>query len=230
MNIKESLIKLFLDNHIIGYKPEGLILKSGRKSFWYANCRSLTLSFYDLLEVAEIVTSFIKFNFLMTEFDAVIGVPEGATLIGNKVHEKMIESFYSLHHKIFQLRVVEKLHGDIANKFWVNGNVPEKVILIEDVTTTAGSVLDLAFKLQSMGVEIVGILSLFNRMELDNDGKTVEQKMEEHGFKYFSIINASDILQLVIDGLPEEERQEAKTKINSDFSEMYSDKSPINLT
>ena len=83
--------------------------------------------------------------------------------------------------------VITKTHGDPVNRFWVNGNMPKKVILLEDVTTTAGSVLKLAKKLKDeMNIEIVGIISLFNRLELDFEGRSVIGKMKDLGIKFHS--------------------------------------------
>lgn len=227
--IQIALLELFLKLNLVGFKPDGLTLKSGKFKHWYANCRILAQKMEYLDESSLIIKDFIVENFNLDEIDAILGVPEGATLLGNATQEQLIITD-CLEDNLYSLRSKPKEHGDIANKYWTNGNVPKKVILLEDVTTTGGSVIELALRLQDeMNIEIVGIVGLFNRQELDKNKKSVEEVMELLNFKYLPILNAENILQQMIDALPSVEREDAITKINANFWDEYGETSPVIL-
>lgn len=225
-DLKQLLKDIFLKEKIVGFNPDGFILKSGKQSFWYANCRSLAASHSLLDEVATITSEFIK-GTVKEEFDCVLGIPEGGTILGLKVQEISVKENY-LKDKIYQLRTKEKEHGDPKNKFWVNGNIPKKVVLLEDVTTTGGSVLEVAEKLQNSEIEVIAIISLFDRLSKD-ENECVASKMEKLNIPYFSILNAKDILQDVVNILPENLKASAIEKINKEFDEEYDGESPILL-
>ena len=227
---EKALKNIFLEEKVVGFDSNGFKLKSGKHTYWYANCRVLAKKISVLDPTATTVNNYIRQNLPihLSDFDAIIGVPEGAGPLGEEVQRQFIMSKL-IADNVYYPRTNPKEHGDVSNKYWVNGNVPKKVILFEDVTTTAGSVLKFALMLESMGIEIISIISLFNRLELDENKKNVVQKMQELGYKYYSMLNANDILQDIVDALPIEERAEAIEKINAEFEMDYGDDSPVAL-
>lgn len=222
--------KFLLKHGVVGFKEEGFTLKSGKTSYWYANFRNLSKTNKTLEETADFVVKFLIKNKLLTKnIDAILGVPEGATLLGNKVSELLIKKKL-LPDIIYSLRVKEKKHGDSANRFWTNGNIPKRVIVLEDVTTTGGSVLELVEKLKKEGIMVSRVVGLLNRQQLDR-GKSVVDKMKQKKIRYDSLTDASLILPIALKEFPIRKRDDIAQKIQKEYLKEYKvlKKVPINL-
>lgn len=215
-----------IESGVVGFKDDSITLKSGKISYWYANCRNLSKNFSTLETTAYVVVDFIqKNNLLDGSIDAVLGVCEGATLLGYEVHRKLVkESFIT--DSIFLPRVKTKEHGDIANKYWTTGIVPKKVIVIEDVTTTGGSAISFCKNLRDSGVEVACVVGLINRMQLDN-GKTVVDSFKENLLTYYNVTDAQNILsRLVATEQNDERREKMRTTINKEYKTEYGENTP----
>ena len=88
-----------------------------------------------LTKLTNILADFIEHNLKLRGLDAVIGVPEGSSILGYELQKELVRRKI-FKDKIFQIRLNPKKHGDINNRYWVNGNKPKKVLLLEDVLTT----------------------------------------------------------------------------------------------
>ena len=93
-----------------------------------------------------------------------------------------------------------KEHGDPKDKYFI-GPVKErdKVIVVEDVTTTGGSLIDTIKHLQESNIDIVAAIGLVNRMEKRDDGKSVEQVVNELNVSYFALGNSIELLPMARD-------------------------------
>jgi orotate phosphoribosyltransferase len=91
-----------------------------------------------------------------------------------------------------------KEHGAPEDRFFV-GEPRGKVIVIEDVTTTGGSLLTTLDCLKEINVEVLAAISLTNRMEQRDDGKSVEEAIEARGVKYFAMSSADKILPVALE-------------------------------
>lgn len=228
--IMQKLVDLMIKNSTVGVNEEGFILKSGKKSYWYVNCRNLSKSLQALSATATLVVEYLQNHNLLEDIDYVLGVPEGGTLLGHETSKILIKQGL-IKDQIYSLRAKAKTHGDPANKYWSNGNIPKKLILLEDVTSTGGSVIELAKMLRDdMGVEVVLILSLVDRLQLDPaNGKTVRENMQKQGLEFKSILTAKDFLATIIDTFEVEKQKIVKTKINQEYFEDFGENSPIKL-
>ena len=93
-------------------------------------------------------------------------------------------------------RAKPKDHGVPKDKFFV-GMPKGKVVVIEDVTTTGGSLLKTLNGLKQAEVDVSAVISLTNRMEKRDDGKSVQQAVEEQGYKFFSMSSSLDLLPIM---------------------------------
>jgi orotate phosphoribosyltransferase len=155
-------------------------LSCGRTSSYYADFRQLLghpeLTNYVVSQIIKIIETLEATG---TKYDiiagvAVAGVP-WATLVGNK-----------LNKPVSIIRLNEKTHG---KKSAIDGapiKFEDRVILIEDVLTTGGSVLKAIRKIINTGAEIVRVISLLDR----NEGA------QEHIKYYFPDIKISSILSI----------------------------------
>jgi orotate phosphoribosyltransferase len=199
---EEEFNKFIIENDVVGFFETPITLKSGRQSYWYANCRNLSNSFKLISKTAEFLLQFLKKE--MIEFDYIYGVPEGATklaIIANyKIGEGKFNSNVRPEHKIIMGRGMPKTHGAPKDKYFI-GEIKEgdKVLVLEDVTTTGGSLLKTIKQLKEANVEIVGAIGIVNRMEKRDDGKSVEEAVNELGVPYFAMSHSILLLPMAKD-------------------------------
>ena len=183
-------------NKVVGIKPEGITLKSGRTSYWYANCRNLTDTVQKTKAIQSFVMSFIKG--LNIPFDYIYGVPEGITKLALACN--LFDNLVDVKDKALVMgRGKPKAHGDPKDMYFV-GPIEEsdQVIVIEDVTTTGGSLISELEKLDAARVKVVAVVALFNRCQKRDDGIGVAEKLEQLGYKYFAMANADKYLPWLI--------------------------------
>jgi orotate phosphoribosyltransferase len=180
--------------NVIGFYNEPIKLKSGRVSYWYVNWRPITSDAFLLDQLTEYILAFV--NNLGLKPKCYYGVPEGATKIGLITQFKWAKSHRNLKSQMYPLamgRGKEKDHGDPKDKFFLGMPYGETIIL-EDVTTTGGSLLDSIRKLKEANINIIAAIGLTNRNEKREDGKSVEKKISEENVNYYAMSNAIDLL------------------------------------
>lgn len=130
------------------------------------------------------------------EPDCFYGVPEGATKIGVLTQYKWAKQSpdYTLgSHALPMGRKIPKDHGAPKDRFFV-GEPRGKTIVLEDVTTTGGSLIETIDNLTEAEVQVIAALGLTNRMELRDDGMSVQQAVEAKGVPYHTLSSALDLL------------------------------------
>lgn len=202
-------------HNVLAFHDEPVTFKSGIKSRWYINCRRLSQTLATLEQSATRVAQFLKDNDLLKGIDAVIGVPEGITELGNAVSRQLIRE-WTFVDKLYLPRVKIKEHGDPANRFWTNGNVPARVIVLEDVTTTGGSAIAFVQSLRQSNTEVVAVVGLVNRLHRVN-GKTVVEAFAEAAIPYYSLTTAEKLLPPFLATFPEGERATVKSIIDAEY-------------
>ncbi len=221
---KTTFHRFLIQQEIVGICEPPLQLKSGKKSFWYANFRKAIQNYKCLANLKTIIANFIEHNVLTEKksanLDAIIGVPEGSSILGYELQKEFVRR-KTLKDKIFQFRLKPKNHGDVNNRYWVNGNKPKKVLLLEDVFTTGGSCLNFLEQLQKMEVCIIAVVGLLDRQQLNPNGTCIKTIFKEKGIKYYTLSHASEILPLVLDKLPEEKRNKMRNKILAEYEKEY---------
>ena len=195
---KEEFDKFILDNKVVGIKPEPFKLKSGRLSYWYANCRVMSDTFELLDRTAEFVADFLSEHNL--DFDYVYGVPAGATKLAVAINYRIGQKNNKNSQKIIIGREKPKEHGDPKDRYFI-GPVQsgDKVIVLEDVTTTGGSVIGQLKFLKEAGLDIVAVVALVNRLEKRDDGLGVAEYIKkEFNVPYYNLTDAKRILPAAI--------------------------------
>lgn len=130
-------------------------LKSGKISPLYLNFRKM-ISHPDLIELAS---HLIYEKMKILSFDYVCGVPYTALPIACSI---------SFKHQIpMVLRRKEK--KDYGTKEMIEGDyyLPASCVVIEDVVTTGGSILETAHDLRSVGFDVHHAFSLLNRGQIE---------------------------------------------------------------
>lgn len=191
---KEKFYDFIIENNVIGFFNEPLELKSGRNSYFYVNWRNIAEDVYLIDKLSDFLISFVE-N-LGLKPDCFYGVPEGGTKIGIITQYKWAKIQPNYDQDVYSLsmgRGKPKDHGAPKDKFFL-GTPKGKVIIIEDVTTTGGSLLDTIKKLSVINTQIIAAIGLTNRNEIRDDNKSVEKIIEEKGVKYYAMSNVTDLL------------------------------------
>lgn len=191
---QERFNEFIADAGVYGFFEEPITLKSGRTSHYYANWRNVAEDAYLMDQLTDFVLEFVADHNIHA--DTFYGVPEGATKLGiitQFKHAKQQESFGQGSHTLAMGRGKPKEHGMAKDRYFLG--VPSgRVVVLEDVTTTGGSLLENLQALLDAGIIVEGVISLTNRMELRPDGKSVKQVIEEQGVHFYSMSSATQLL------------------------------------
>jgi len=191
---KKEFYKFIIQNNVIGFFNEPITLKSGRKSHWYVNWRNIAEDVFLFDILTDFLISYVKD--LNLKPDCFYGVPEGATKLGVITQYKWAIRDSNLTPSKFILsmgRAKPKEHGDPKDKFFLG--IPKgRVIIIEDTTTTGGSLLKTIDNLLDFNINIIAAIGLTNRNEIRDDGKTVEEAIKQKKVQYFAMSDALDLL------------------------------------
>jgi len=216
--VQSDFNKFIEESGVYGFFEEAITLKSGRKSNFYANWRNAVEDVYLTNKLAEYLIEFVKTNNL--QVDTFYGVPEGATKLGiitQDKYAKQSEGYGKGSHVLAMGRAKPKDHGAPKDKFFV-GMPKGKTIVVEDVTTTGGSLIETLNGLKEAGVNVSAVISLTNRMERRDDGLSVKEAIEKMGVKFYNLSNAVELLPIMYKKLlPSDKVKEAIEKEFEEF-------------
>lgn len=193
--------RFVIENNVYGFFQEAITLKSGRKSHFYANWRTVVEDVFLTEKLADFVLAFIADK--QIPVDTIYGVPEGATKLGvicQYTFARQQPSYAEGSHVLAMGRAKPKEHGAPRDRFFV-GMPRGRTVVIEDVTTTGGSSIKTLEFLRESGVEVSALVSLTNRMERRDDGLSVQQAVEHIGVPFHNMSSAVELLPVVYESL-----------------------------
>lgn len=209
---QDAFNQFILANGVIGFFDQPVTLKSGRVSNWYCNWRVVAQDAFLLDQLSDFLISFVadlrRAGKLAAAPDCIYGVPEGASKLGILAQYKMAKAspnFAAGSHVLAMGRSHPKPHGAAQDKFFIG--VPRgKVLVVEDTTTTGGSLLTTLDRLIETGIEVIAAVGLTHRMERRDDGRTVAQAVAEkkscgEPIPYFQMSSALQLLPEAARGL-----------------------------
>ena len=183
-----------LENNVIGFFDQPITLKSGRISHWYVNWRPVSNDVYLLDQLTDFIISFVKDNNLKpTCFYA---VPEGATKLGVITQYKWATSQPNYPSKSYPLamgRGNPKEHGQPQDRYFI-GTPQGETVIVEDVTTTGGSLLETIKSLKEAKTNITAVLTLTDRMEKTDEGQKVKDLVEKEDINFYRLSDALSLL------------------------------------
>lgn len=191
--------KFIVDNNVIGFFDKPYKLKSGRLSHWYVNWRTLCSDVFLVDQLADFIIGFLKDKEI--GFDTIYGIPEGASkiaLISQYKWSKSNEEYGRGSHTLLMGRGFPKEHGAPKDRFFL-GEPAGRIIVLEDVTTTGVSLVEGIRLLEFANAHVVGAIGLTNRMQLREDGKSVEEELNEMNLPYLAMSDASSLLPLAFE-------------------------------
>lgn len=170
---QEDFIDFVLKHGVVGFHEEPLRLKSGRQSHFYVNWRQITNDAFLLDQLTDYIVAFLQDWALPCQ--TLYGVPEGATktaIIAGLKWARLSPHFAPQSHRLAMGRAKPKEHGSPEDRFFI-GIPAGPTIILEDTTTTGGSLLETYARLHAIGVNVVGAMTLTDREELRDDGLSV---------------------------------------------------------
>ena len=191
---KKEFHEFIINNNVIGFFKEPIKLKSNRLSHFYINWRKISENVMLIDKLTDYIISFVES--LNLKPDCFYGVPEGASKIGIITQFKWAQkqkNYYTGTYILPMGRGKPKDHGEPKDRFFL-GMPQGKVIIIEDVTTTGGSLITSIQNLKAIKVDIIAAIGITNRDELRDDGRSVEEVIREEDVNYFAMSNAVDLL------------------------------------
>ena len=199
---EQTFNEFILEHRIIGFFEQSLCLKSGRMSHFYVNWRDATNDAFVLDRLTDHLCGFL--TRLALPFDTLYGVPEGASktaLIAALKLARMDPRFAKGSHTLAMGRAAPKSHGDPKDRYFI-GAPRGRTLVLEDTTTTGGSLITCIDHLRAQGIEVVAAVGLTDRMEKrDEDGLGVADALARRyqgAVRYFSLSNALELLPLAV--------------------------------
>lgn len=175
-------------------------LKSGRKSPFFMNAGAYVTG-GQLKRLGEFYAKAVHANF-GDDFDVFFG-PAYKGIPLAVVTALAYSELYGKEIKYCSDRKEEKDHGaDKGSLLGYKINDGDKVVIIEDVTTSGKSIEETYPKIKSQetvpgGIKIVGEIVSLNRMEKapDSDKAALEVISEKYGFPARAIVSMNDVIE-----------------------------------
>lgn len=205
---KKAFDRFVIEKGVIGFPEKPVTFVGGRVSPVYLSWRGTTSDTWSVAQIAEFVIAFAEDLGLRPE--CFYGVPEGATRLG-LVTQYLFASrqpdFKTGKYLLAMGRGKPKEHGDPKDRDFVLAPKGPTIIL-EDTTTTGMSLLQAVQKVRDAGAPIIAVITLINRGERRDDGKTVAEALAAEGIPCHSLTTLPELLPRALgaDGVSEATR------------------------
>ncbi len=190
---KEEFIEFMLESKVLKFGD--FTLKSGRKSPFFMNAGAYVTG-SQLKRLGEYYAKAIHDNF-GDDFDVLFGpaykgIPLSvATCIA-------YSELYGKEIRYCSNRKEVKDHGDVGILLGSKIQDGDRVVIIEDVTTSGKSIEETFPIIKAQGnVEIKGLMVSLNRMEkgLSSDKSALEEIKEKYGIEARAIVTMADVVE-----------------------------------
>jgi orotate phosphoribosyltransferase len=176
---KQNLIRMVKEQAL---EYGDFTLKSGAKSKFYLDCRKLVLMPDSLYTIIKMIGEELSGVY----FDAIGGPAIGADpIVGGFLYYGSQEGLYS-DIRGFLVRPEPKDHGK-SDLLIGNLKKNDRVVLLEDVTTTGGSILRVVDLIEPMGCQVVKVISIIDRLQ------GAKQTFAERGIPFSPLCDLLDL-------------------------------------
>jgi len=218
-HLTRKFVEFIVENDVVGFFEQVKTLKCGIDSHWYANWRTIGADPFLMDQLTGFLLGYLTLKGI--GFDTIYGVPEGATKLAILAQDKWAkgrDDFAKGSHVLAMGRGGgKKAHGDKKDASYI-GRPMGRTVVVEDVTTTAGSLVETIKTLQGDGVDVVAAVGLTNRLlRRREDGKSAAEAVAELGITLHSMSTAAQFLPRVAEKLSPSE--EIRADVNREFRE-----------
>ena len=181
MDYLEHLIQELININCI--RTGEFTLKSGLKSDIYVNLRNLISDPIAFQYLLSIISQKLMSMNVLNDIDLIVGIPNAGIPYACHLSFLLNKPMINLRKETKKYGIVGDIDGE-----WKKG---QRVLAIEDVMTTGGSLIDSLEKIKEHGLEIKRILTVVDRQ----NGGT--EKLNELGYDWSSILTLKDIRDFI---------------------------------
>ncbi|MBR5408005.1 MAG: orotate phosphoribosyltransferase [Lachnospiraceae bacterium] len=192
---KEEFIKFMVDSGVLKFGD--FTLKSGRKSPFFMNAGAYVTG-TQLLKLGEYYAKAIHDNFGL-DFDVLFG-PAYKGIPLSVATAMAISSLYGKDVRYCSNRKEVKDHGDTGILLGSKLNDGDRVVMIEDVTTSGKSIEETYPIIKAQAdVTIKGLIVSLNRMEVGLSGKmgALDEIKEKYGINARAIVTMDEVTEFL---------------------------------
>ena len=189
---KQEFIEFMVESQVLKFGD--VTLKSGRKSPFFMNAGAYVTG-TQLRKLGEYYAKAIYDNFGL-EFDVLFGPAYKGIPLAVAV-SMAISELYGKDVRYCSNRKEEKDHGDAGILLGSKLKDGDRVVIIEDVTTSGKSIEETFPILKAQGnVEIKGLIVSLNRMERGKGEKSAMDEIQDlYGFSTAAIVNMAEVTE-----------------------------------
>ena len=189
---KQEFINFMVDSDVLKFGE--FTLKSGRKSPFFMNAGAYVTG-TQLRKLGEYYAKAIHDNYGL-DFDVLFG-PAYKGIPLSVATTMAISELYGKDVRYCSNRKEEKDHGDAGILLGSKIKDGDRVVIIEDVTTSGKSIEETFPIIQAQGnVEIKGLIVSLNRMERGKGEKSALEEIEEkYGFPVNAIVSMAEVVE-----------------------------------
>ncbi len=189
---KQEFIEFMVDSNVLKFGD--FTLKSGRKSPFFMNAGSYVTG-AQLKKLGEYYAKAIHDNF-GNDFDVLFG-PAYKGIPLSVATAIAFHELYGKEIKYCSNRKEEKDHGDAGILLGSSLKNGDRIVIIEDVTTSGKSIEETFPIIKAQGnVEILGLMVSLNRMEKGKGNQSaLDEIREKYGFQASAIVTMADVIE-----------------------------------
>jgi len=158
-------------------------LASGKKSSYYVDLRLVPSYPLEFRKMVKYLENDIAQNIGLDEFDSIVSVPTGGLVIASALAIETVKPLIYVRNKPKGYGTSKSVEGKIHDGM--------KVLMIDDVATTGGSVANAIKSLRESNISIKDVYVIVDRMEGANDA------LAELGVKIHSVLSILEITELL---------------------------------
>ena len=190
---KKEFIEFMVESEVLKFGD--FTLKSGRKSPFFMNAGAYVTG-SQLSRLGEYYAKAIHDHY-GTDFDVLFG-PAYKGIPLSVATTIAFSRLYGKEIRYCSNRKEVKDHGDTGILLGSKIKDGDRVVIIEDVTTSGKSIQETFPIIQAQGdVTILGLMVSLNRMEkgLETDKCALDEIQEKYGFPAYAIVSMADVVE-----------------------------------
>ena len=160
-------------------------LASGKKSSYYVDLRLVPSYPIEFRKMIKHLENEIKQDIGLDNFNSIVSVPTGGLIIASALAIKTVKPLIYVRGKPKDYGTSKSVEGEIHDDM--------KVVMIDDVATTGGSVINAIKSLKEVNITVKDAYVIVNRME------GADEAMLELGVKMHSILNILEITETLFE-------------------------------
>ena len=160
-------------------------LASGKKSSYYVDLRLVPSYPIEFRKMVKYLENEIGQDIGLDNFDSIVSVPTGGLVIASALAIETVKPLIYVRSKPKDYGTSKSVEGKIHDNM--------KVVMIDDVATTGGSVVNAIKSLKEVNITVKDAYVIVNRME------GADEALLELGVKMHSILNILEITEALFE-------------------------------